>query len=160
MAADHAEDIDAEAATTVRDAFAHMINGERYGEEFGFVYGYALEFLCEHVGERLPNGGWSAMRSEWAEMADEALELVGVQEETLRLSRLMNRGSPIPLPTIEDFPGIGYLRGPEIKAALEAFDEKKLTLVGDDEMRESLAELRGWLRRCEAGGRDLVCFYA
>ncbi|MEW4569390.1 hypothetical protein AB1L88_16115 [Tautonia sp. JC769] len=160
MAADHAEDIEAEAATTVRDALAQMVNGERYDEEVGFVYGYALEFVCEHLGECLPNEGWSGIRAEWAEMADEALGSVGVDEAALRLGSLMYRGSPVPLPAIDDFPFIGYLRGPEIKAALEAFDEERLTRVGDDEMRSSLAELRGWLRRCEASGRDLICFYA
>jgi hypothetical protein len=61
--------------------------------------------------------------SKWAEKADNALEPVGVDEKTLRLSQLMNRGSPIPLPLIEDFPGIGYMTHKEIMAAVEAFIE-------------------------------------
>jgi hypothetical protein len=93
-------------------------------------------------------------------MADTALESVGVAEKTLRLSNLMNRGSPVPLPMIEDFPGIGYMTLQEIQAALAAFGEEQLVAVKDEEVREALAEVRGWLETCEATGEDLICFYA
>jgi hypothetical protein len=122
---------------------AQMVMGEEYDEEAGFVYGYALEFICRHLGEFLPNGEWSAMRAEWAETADRALEASGVGEKALRLRRLMSRGSPVPLPEIEDFPAIGYLRLEEVQAALAAFGEDQLAAVKDKELRSYLAKLRG-----------------
>jgi hypothetical protein len=160
MAADFADEEDGEGATTVRDALTQMVMGGEYNEEVGFVYGYALEFVCRHFGDFLPNRNWSAMRSEWAHKADKALESAGVAEEALRLSHLMNRGSPVPLPLIEDFPGIGYMTLKEIKAALSAFGEDQLAAVEDKELREALSEVRGWLETCEASGQDLICFYA
>jgi hypothetical protein len=161
MAADFVDEMDEEdGATTVRDALTQMVMGQEYNEELGFVYGYALEFVCRHFGEYLPNGNWSAMRSEWAHKADKALEKAGVGAEALRLSRLMNRGAPVPLPLIEDFPGIGYMTRKEIDAALLAFGADQLVAVKDAAVREALAEVRGWLQTCAASKRDLICFYA
>ncbi len=158
MAADYADD--GEEATTVRDALTQMVMGEPYNEAVGFVYGYTLEYICRHFGELLPNGEWSAMRSEWAEKADRALKAAGVGEKVLRLSRLMSRGSPVPLPEIEDFPGIGYMDLPEIEAALAALPEDKLAAVKEKELRAALAEVLGWLQTCADSRRDLICFYA
>jgi hypothetical protein len=162
MAADFTDEEDGEGATTVRDALTQMVMGQEYNDELGFVYGYALEFICSHFGSLLSNENWSAMPSpsKWAQKADKALESVGVDEKTLRLSQLMYRGSPIPLPLIEDFPGIGYMTHKEIVAAVEAFSEDKLDAVKDEAVREALSEVRGWLWSCEDSGEDLICFLA
>jgi hypothetical protein len=162
MAADFGDGEDGGEALTMRAALTQMVMGEEYNEELGFMYGYALEFLCRHLGEELPNEAWSAMPSgsAWAEKADKALKAAGVAEKVLRVNRLMYRGSPVPLPEVEDFPGIGYMRVNEIGAALEGFGEDKLAAVKDKELRASLAEVRGWLLACAGSGRDLICFYA
>jgi hypothetical protein len=159
MAAEFAEDEDVQAAT-VRDALTQMVMGEEYNEEVGFVYGYALEFVCLHFGDSLPNDHWSAMRSEWADRADKALESAGVPEEALRLTLLMHGGSPVRLPLIEDFPFIGHMKLGEIEAALQAFGQDQLAKVRDKELREALSEVRGWLLTCAESKRDLICFYA
>jgi hypothetical protein len=160
MAADYADEDD--EALTMRAALTQMVMGEEYNEELGFMYGYALEFICLHLGEHLPNTGWSAMPrgTAYAKKADAALKRAGVAEDVFQISQLMNRGAPVPLPLIEDFPAIGYMRVKEIKAALKEFSEDRLTAVKDEEVRESLAEVRGWLVTCAGSGRDLICFYA
>ncbi|WP_020474893.1 DUF7691 family protein [Zavarzinella formosa] len=157
---DEDEDGDGKEATTVRDAITQMVMGQKYDDRVGFVYGYALEFICRHFGEGLSNDSWSSMRSEWARKADKALKSVGVAEKTLRVSQLMNRGAPVPLPMIEDFPGIGYMTLKEIEMAVAEFTEEKLDAVKDDEVREALSELRFWLWSCEDSKKDLICFYA
>jgi hypothetical protein len=109
-AADFADDEDGEDALTMEDVLRQMVMGEEYNEELGFMYGYALDFICRHFGEELPNEHWSAMPSgsDWARTVDRGLKAAGVPERVLRVEKhLMYRGSPIPIPEIEDFPGIG-----------------------------------------------------
>jgi hypothetical protein len=160
MAAEAADDAGGGEATTVRDALTQMVMGEEYDEAVGFVYGYALEFICLHFGERHPNENWAPMKLELARKADQALESVGVDEQTLRLSQLMYRGSPVPLPVIEDCPCIGYMTLKEIEAAISAFGEDQLAAIKDEGVREALDEVRIWLWRSEAAGQDLICFLA
>ncbi len=149
-----------EEGITGRQAMTHILMGERYSEAFGFVYGYALEILCEYFGELLPNEEWSAMRMAWFDQVDETLASAGVGSSELRVTNLFFRTPPIPLPEIQDFPGIGYVTKAEIGAVLSAISEGRLAGVSDLEVRESLDQLRGWLQVSAGSGRDLVTFYA
>src|SRR5262245_39321736 len=81
------DDEELEQALTVRDALNQMVMGGEYNEQFGFVYGYALNFLCCHFGELLPNEHWSAMPlgTAWAEKVDRGLKAAGVPEKALRV---------------------------------------------------------------------------
>jgi hypothetical protein len=162
MAAGYAEDNELNQVLTMRSALTQMVMGEEYVKELGFIYGYALEFICRHFGEFLPNGEWSAMPSgtRWAEEVDQGLEAAGVPEKALRvIHHLMGRGAPVAIPDIDDFPGIGYLKLMEVKAAQKALLEAQLTSI-DEEVLGSIRELQGWLETCSSTGRDLVCFYA
>jgi hypothetical protein len=163
MAAEFGQGEDGEEALTMQRALTQMVMGEEYDEEFGFMYGYALEFLCRHFGEDLPNAEWSAMPngSEWAQTVDRGLKAAGVPESVLRVGKhLMFRGAPIAIPEIEDFPGIGYLKLKEVKAAQKALEKAKLTAIKDKEVLASAQELQSWLQTCATSGRDLACFYA
>lgn len=160
MAADLGDD---DEVLTMKGVLMQMVMGEEYNEELGFMYGYALEFICCHFGESLPNEQWSAMPSgsEWARTVDRGLKAAGVPESGLRVEKhLMNRGAPIPIPEIEDFPGIGYLKLKEVKAALKAMGLAKLAAIKDKAVLASIQELQNWLQTCADSGRDLVCFYA
>ena len=98
MAANFHDDEDPDDPLTMRTALTQMIMGDAYNKQLGFMYGYALEFLCLHFGERLPNREWSAMPSgcEWVETVDRALDRAGVPENILRVAgHLINRGPPI-----------------------------------------------------------------
>lgn len=143
---------------TMAEVVRHLVAGEAY-ERVGFKYGYALELICRHVGQLLSNAQWSALRWEWLEEVDAALTAANVPAGEFRVTRhLVCRGSPVPLPRIEDFPSIGYLTAGEIPGVAAALDGPGRAAAGD-EVGASLDELRGWLRTCCDTGRDLVCFY-
>jgi hypothetical protein len=163
MAADRCDEDDGQEALTMQGALTQMVMGEQYHEGLGFMYAYALEFLCRHFGRGLPNGEWSAMPSgsQWAETVDRGLHAADVPEGVLRVSyHLMNRGAPIPIPEPDDFPGIGYLKLKEIRIARQALGEARLASIKDKEVLTSVQELQGWLQACADSGRDLACFYA
>jgi hypothetical protein len=155
------EMFDEDLELTMQDALTQMVMGERYDEELGFLYGYALKFICRHLGYYLPNQWWSAMPSgsAYVEEADKALKEVGVSEEVLTVGGLIYSGSPVRLPIVYDFPRIGYMRAKEIDSALNVFAEDTLATVKDDGIRSSLSELWGWLLACTEEKLDLVCFY-
>lgn len=159
-AAEFFEDEGLDDAFTVKDALRQMIMGEPYRPErgLGFVYGHALEYLCHHFGELLPNEWWRTT-SGWPvkEHVDGALAAAKVPAGVLRTSRLVGRGAPVPLPEIEDYPSLGYLRAGEVLAALSALPESVVAAVADPDVRGALAVLRGWLRTCAESGRDLFC---
>lgn len=161
MAAEFFEDEDVDGVFTVRDALRQMVMGEEYRRErgLGFVYGYTLHFLCLHLGEELPNGWWRTT-SGWPvkQRVDQALAAAGVAEGVLRTRLLVGRGPPVPLPEIEDYPSVGYLRVGEARVALTAVPEDGVAAVGDPDIRGALGVLRGWLSACVESGRDLICF--
>lgn len=163
MAVDRAEDEERDEAPTVRSSLAQMVRGEPYDEGYGFLYGYALEFVCRYFGEYLPNHQWSAMPSgsSWAETVDQGLEAAGVPAKTIGVaSHLMNRGAPVEIPEIDDFPGIGYLDRHEVRAAQEALAGAALDAIQDAEVLAAIREIQDWLRTCAESDRGLICFYA
>ena len=120
-----------------------------------------FRYMFEHLGEFLPNRHWSAMRGDWFEEVDGALEELEVAEEVFRTwLHLAGRGAPIELPPIDDFPAIGYLREAEIAGvAIELEKVDRLDAEEDTDVRESLNEVRAWLKTCARSHRDLICFY-
>jgi len=161
MAADFADEDAGEKPMTMRSALSQMIMGEEYTKRFGFMYGYALSFICQHIGELLPNSEWSSMRWEWAEDVDRHLESVWVPQSVFSVTmHLMTRGSPNPIPAIDDFPAIGFLTLAEIKVAHQAIAKANLGAIEDGNARSSIEQIIGWFRSCLESQRDLVCFYA
>src|SRR4051794_3093150 len=66
-------DPDDEDEPTLEQALHEVISGSPMRENYGHEYGYVLEMLCWHLGEHLPNGNFSPMRSSWADSVDLAL---------------------------------------------------------------------------------------
>ena len=133
--------IDGEAEMTSADAVADLVNGVATENGPGYLYGYALEALCGHIGKELPNICPIARASGWIRETDAALEGKGVP---VRIGTLVFGGSPVPIPEPDDAPCIGAWPASVIPAALEAFRSLDLTDV-DDEMAETFAQVRGWL---------------
>lgn len=76
----------------------------------GYLFGYALEIVCREIGDRLPNRAFSGMGSEYFEAIDAALKKA---KSTRTISSIVNRGDPMKLPFIDDFPSIGWLSAAE-----------------------------------------------
>ena len=147
---------------TAADVLGHLVLGGPYreGERVGFAYGYCLELLCHHFGEALNNSEWCSMRSAWFDAVQAALEAAGVNRKLLSVHLLANRGAPIAIPTIDDFPGIGYLMKVEIAQTRAALAAADLSRIADKEAVASIRQISAWLDECVRSNRDLVCFYA
>jgi hypothetical protein len=135
------DDIDEDAEMTCAEAVAELVNGETSDDAPGYLYGYALEAICAHVGEELPNICPIAGASDWIEEVDAVLKRKGIP---VRLSGLVFGGSPVPIPEPDDYPSIGKWPAAEVPGALKAFQSLDVTDI-DDEMAETLAQMRGWL---------------
>jgi hypothetical protein len=145
---------------TTADILRQLVMGEPYRKEFGFAYAYCFEALCEHFGESLNNGEWSAMRSEWFETVRRELKKAGVNEEGFSMNKLFFRGPPVKLPEIEDFPNVGYLTKSEVAQARAALAKADLSKVKNKEAVAAIEQIRSWLDECAKSDRDLVCTYA
>ena len=53
---------------------------------------------------------------------------------------------------------MGFLRNNEIDDAAKAIDSADLAKM-DEEIRESVTQIQGWLQRCEELKCDLICVY-
>ena len=151
------DQIDIEEDTVpLEQALRHIVMGEKQDRHSGTSYGFALYFLCRHLGEKLETESWEGMGVDWAEDVDGALEQAGVDPAVFSVQKhLMFRGSPIKIP-ITDSPCIGYLRTSEIAAASTALSAASFD---DVEIKESLSEVGKWFEQCKKANRDLVCFY-
>lgn len=143
---------------TLEKALSDLLAGAELSTAHGHKYAYALDLLCDHFGEFLDNSAWSAMRGEWADDVYQAMKRAGIDEQAVSVNdHLMFRGSPIAIPEPDDFPSIGFLRKQEIGNAVKAIDSGDLSSM-DEEIKESVMQIRGWLARCEELDCDLVCF--
>ena len=162
MLADYADEDEEDEPLTTADVLRHLIMGEPYRDDegLGFAYGYCFEALCQHFGNTLDNEHWSAMRYQWFDAVQKALGQAGVTKKQFSLDTLVSREPPVPLPEIDDFPGIGYLLKDEVVKARAVLAKADLTKVKEREAVESIEQVREWLDECERSDRDLVCTYA
>lgn len=130
-------DVDISHADALREIFSG-----RYTEDVeGCRYGWALEALCEFLGERLDNSGFCPCRANWYFDLDEELESRGI---ALKFRDLIY-DSPVDIPTPDDFPNIGHWSRkqiallPQLEIALQTFD--------DGEMEEAVETAIGWLKQ-------------
>lgn len=144
---------------SMEQGMEHLVMGKEQDKDAGYKYGYCLKCLCEHSGSMLSNDTWSSMRWSWFEEVDEALKQAKVDPKVFGIqSHLASRGSPIPIPRIDDFPSIGYVLESEIgKVTMELGKLKGKEI--DVEVTESLDEARQWLDHCARSHKDLICFY-
>jgi hypothetical protein len=142
-----------------------MIMGGTKDKRFGFKYGYALDFLCRHLGEIPDNESWCSIRYETLDAIDTVLKDSGVRSKTFSVAKfLVERGAPVDIPKPDDFPSIGYLTRDEIPAILALLTPEKLSKAirrsdESDYFEGAFGELRSWLEACTKANRDLICFY-
>ncbi len=148
-------EINDEAGLTCAEAVAQLIDGETSPDVPGFLYGYALEAMCGHLGRELPNICPIAGASEWIEEVDEFLKSQGV---TISLNDLVMCGSPVPIPQPDDYPFIGFWPAEEVPAALASIRGVDLAPL-DQEMAETIEQMRQWLEETvKTPGASVVGF--
>jgi hypothetical protein len=144
---------------TTGDVLRQLIMDEPRREEAGFAYGYGLELVCRQLGQALPNSACPTVSRDWFDAVAGALRACGVNSSALAIRDLAFRGPPVPLPPIDEFPGIGYLTAAEIGTARAALAAADLARLGG-EQGAAIRQVSDWLDQCAAANRDLVCFHA
>jgi hypothetical protein len=145
-------------AVTLTDVARHMIMGEPYADQVGFAYGYFLQFLCDVHGTFLDNRSWMPVPVDFSGRLDEVLAEAGLLADGFSVTGLMFGGAPVPLPRIDDFPGIGYYEHGALK---EAADQLARAGVIDlpDEYGSPAYFVFQWLAQAHDEGRSLVGFF-
>jgi hypothetical protein len=163
-----------EGEISLRAALTDLVMGKTLDPKSAHQYGYALEKLCDHIGERLDSDCWESIR--WS-----LIEATGME-------RLLRTGPPVQIPAIDSFPAIGHLDASEItqilddlgdghlKSAVPYAPKYKPTIssrilsfllsrlsgrppLTDEDLAEPLEEYEGWLREAAAKQKSLVFFY-
>jgi hypothetical protein len=127
-----------------KEAAAELVEGKlTQPKDAAHQYGYGLEVLCERLGTHLATiEGKRGMLK--------ALEL------NTPLSR---ERSPVKLPRRDDFPGIGYLTGAEVKRELERLRQMDMSFPEDDLIEDDRRAFLWCLRRAAKKGVGIVAFY-
>ena len=147
-------------AVSMSKAVDDLVMGAKLNKDSGFKYGYALKFVCEHLGKPLPNEFWLDAGWDWVEDFDAALTDAGIDKKLFRLDpHLTARGAPVTLPKINDFPAIGYVLEAEIAKIHPALPKSGDDSIKDEEIAETLGQLREWFQECARTHMDLICFY-
>lgn len=140
----------------IRTALRELFFREEHSGSDGAPYGLALQILCARFGGALSNRYWYPITTSWFDKVGDALDGIGVDFDPHDLAF---SGSPISLPEIEDFPAIGHFTRAELEPVARAFDTADLSSIGDEEIAESVTELRDWVRSCVDNHYDLVSFH-
>ncbi|MGY2119143.1 DUF7691 family protein [Nocardia gipuzkoensis] len=140
----------------IRTALRELFFCEEHSGSDGAPYGFALQILCARFGGALSSRYWSPISTSWFDKVGAALDGLGVDFDPHDLAF---SGSPISLPEITDFPAIGHFTRAELEPVARAFDTGELSGIGDEEIVESVTELRDWVRWCVDNNYDLVSFH-
>ncbi|GAB1639601.1 hypothetical protein [Krasilnikovia sp. MM14-A1259] len=145
-------------AITLSEVARHMIMGEPYDERIGFAYGYFLEHLCDLQGTFLDNPRWMPVPVDWCQRVDEALAGAGLLADGFSTFNLVFGGSPVPLPRIDGFPGIGYQE-------YGSLEEPARLLAGAgaadiaEEFQDAAYDVFQWLSEAHQSRRSVVAFF-
>jgi hypothetical protein len=126
---------------TCREALEQIVNGEPLAEHLGYLYGYALEAICSHLGEELEGVSAISRASGWIEPVDAFLKDKGVP---VTLTDLVFGRGPIDLPTPDDHPYIGCWPPEAITEAWRAIQGAEVTGLGLS-TAETLRLIGTWL---------------
>lgn len=136
------EDEIEEGAPTTFAAIEQIVAGViTNSDDAAFQYGYAIEFICQELGERV--------------LTDD-LGILSVLKLNTKLSQPR---LPLPIPQPEDFPEISFLTAYEVTTEHSRFTEEKSTWP-QNKLRKSREEFFEILSRARQSGKDLVTFTA
>ncbi|MCH2180707.1 MAG: hypothetical protein MK108_01755 [Mariniblastus sp.] len=145
LLAEHAKHpIGVDAHADLFDALDDLVGGGNLDPERGCHYGYALQAICQYIGNRLDSKHWNHVK--WAVLEDTGLNAV------------MGKGSPIDLPLIPDFPTIGHLSNRKIRRRIEEPRGNSLKIESEN-VHGLLRDFDGWVEQAYEARQDLVFFY-
>jgi hypothetical protein len=146
----------------IRQTIQDLLNGELNHPEIGFQYGYALELLCPFCGDMLDNDRVYPLSSYWFDEIDAAWAKLGMND-IIAISDLLYRGAPIKLPSIDDFPCIGYMTAAECQTLFDRlFDasaNRKIALDSPDFPVPVLSQISEWICAAAQVEQGIICFY-
>ena len=120
--------------------------------------GYALRELCRQLGTELTANGLSGIRSAFLERAEREVDVI-YASTGFSLRALVEGGSPVALPPMDDFPAIGYAEHDAVARA-DAFCRSDDPTHDDSDIDQVLVDLADWLGLAAARTHGLVAFYA
>lgn len=155
--------------TAISIAVSNLLIGPPYGAEKNTheaaYLGYAFEALCDAFGTSLNNNPLSGCRFEFIENVNQHMKALGFEV----MSDLTFRGAPLALPSIADFPGIGYLRADEVldlDGRMQGVDLRaeseplsKLDSWARNDVLEASEMLRAWVQEARAHAQGIAAFY-
>jgi hypothetical protein len=104
--------------------------------------------------------------SGWTKKVGEALTAAGMPKSVFEFEKMLTeRGAPVPMPPMLDFPYIGYLEASEVMAAQAAMQNIDLAKVaeatGEAEYGAMAAEnVKSWFDEAAAANQGIVAFYS
>ena len=142
------DEIVEQGAPTRARALYELLAGKPEKKQHGFQYGYALELLCQHFGERVDQ--------EELRNFDDVLDPLLKKAKCPKTGQLLGRHVlPLPIPRPADFPEIGSVTPAGCIAGIGALGTIA-PHAPDDNARMVIAEVRGWFERAKK--RGLVWF--
>ena len=138
----------------VEGALRRMCMGEAAvatgGGVDGAAFVWALEILCAHFGQKLPNATVAAAEDEWLmRVVDPVFDAWGVGD-VVKMKRLVYGKWPVKIPHAEA-PRGGVLEAEEVVRGLEGMRRGALPRF-DWEVVAVVGEVRGWLEACAGRG--------
>ncbi|HEX9104502.1 MAG TPA: hypothetical protein VF997_19960 [Polyangia bacterium] len=123
----------------------------------GAPYVWALEILCAHFGQKLPNASVANADDEWLmRVVDPVFDAWRVGD-FVKIKRLVYGTWPIKIPHAES-PRGGAIDAGDLARALDVMRKGALPKF-DREIIAVIGEVRGWLEACVARNAGLVGFY-
>jgi hypothetical protein len=124
----------------------------------GAAFVWALEILCAHFGQKLPNAAVATVEDEWLmRVVDPVFDAWGVGD-VVKMKRLVYGKWPVKIPHAEA-PRGGTVEAEEVAGALERMRRGAALPRFDREVVAVIGEVRGWLEACAGRGLGLMGFY-
>ena len=146
------EEIIEGGAPILQRALWELLRGKPSHKEHGFQYGYALEVLCKHFGERVGK--------EELTWFDDRLDPLLKKARCPNAAQLLGKGIlPMTMPAPNDFPEIGTVTPAGCIAGLGALvTVRALVKPGDGVTMMVVDEVRGWFEAAKRKKSGLVTF--
>jgi len=125
---------------STKEAIRQLVFGETLSENDYHAYGYALICICDAFGDTLP---YNYEYEETEDIKAETIPLINTIlaaefqcSSSIETFLFPDNQHPFPIPKIETFPKIGFIKKTDLQSLLEKLE----AITIDDEMIENFAE--------------------